>query len=313
MASSQIGIKIADGTFYPVLDEGTYEKKRLVLTTVKDNQENVQIDLYRSSGGSMEEADYVGSLIIENITPAPGGEPEVEVILGIDEEDTLNAIANDRATGNKQSLSTSLQHLSEQGDYTIPDFELDEELSASEEGEALEKELTGTTYPIESEDRRKAHLSRGKNRFLRVIFIIIGLLIITGIAYVLYRVFQPSEPVEPLEIGQKTEQTEPASSEEKASPGEKEESVSAQTEEKSTSAAGTTASEKTETTAEEVQKPPGDDGAWYTIKWGDTLWDISATYYRNPWMYPTIAEHPKNGINDPDFILAGFKLFIPKK
>jgi molecular chaperone DnaK (HSP70) len=97
LASSQIGIKIADGTFYPVLDEGTNEKKRLVLTTVKDKQENVQIDLYRSSDGSLEEADYVGSLVIENITPAPSGEPEVEVILGIDEEDTLGLRAINRA------------------------------------------------------------------------------------------------------------------------------------------------------------------------------------------------------------------------
>jgi hypothetical protein len=42
------------------------------------------------------------------------------------------------------------------------------------------------------------------------------------------------------------------------------------------------------------------------------LWDISATYYRNPFFYPRIAGHPKNNIKNPDLILAGFQLFIPR-
>ena len=51
--SKSIGIKLADGTFYPILEEGVPAKKRMELTTVKDNQETVQVDLYRSENGSM--------------------------------------------------------------------------------------------------------------------------------------------------------------------------------------------------------------------------------------------------------------------
>ena len=38
----------------------------------------------------------------------------------------------------------------------------------------------------------------------------------------------------------------------------------------------------------------------YRIKQGDTLWDISATYYRNPWLYPKLAK--ANSIKNPDLI-----------
>ena len=31
-------------------------------------------------------------------------------------------------------------------------------------------------------------------------------------------------------------------------------------------------------------------GVNYTIRWGDTLWDLAYAYYRNPWLYPRIAK-----------------------
>lgn len=49
----------------------------------------------------------------------------------------------------------------------------------------------------------------------------------------------------------------------------------------------------------------------YRIKRGDTLWDISSTYYRNPWLYPVIAR--ANGIKNPDLIIAGARIFIPER
>ena len=48
----------------------------------------------------------------------------------------------------------------------------------------------------------------------------------------------------------------------------------------------------------------------YRIKRGDTLWDISATYYRNPWLYHKLAR--VNSIRNPDLIFAGSRLYIPE-
>ena len=47
----------------------------------------------------------------------------------------------------------------------------------------------------------------------------------------------------------------------------------------------------------------------YKIKWGDTLWDIADTYYKNPWRYKYIARY--NGIRNPDYIISGTIITIP--
>ena len=47
----------------------------------------------------------------------------------------------------------------------------------------------------------------------------------------------------------------------------------------------------------------------YKIKWGDTLWDIADTYYKNPWRYKKIANY--NGIKNPDHIISGTIIIIP--
>ena len=49
----------------------------------------------------------------------------------------------------------------------------------------------------------------------------------------------------------------------------------------------------------------------YHIKWGDTLWDISESYYKTPWKYPKIADY--NKIKNPDLIISGTDILIPSE
>ena len=49
----------------------------------------------------------------------------------------------------------------------------------------------------------------------------------------------------------------------------------------------------------------------YRLRWGDTLWDISETFYKNPWKYKKIARY--NGIKNPNRIIAGRYITIPAK
>ena len=58
-----IGIKLADGSFYPVLEDNSNQEKTLDLTTANNNQTTVMVDLYRSSLCSMEDAEYVDGFI----------------------------------------------------------------------------------------------------------------------------------------------------------------------------------------------------------------------------------------------------------
>jgi hypothetical protein len=315
LGTSKIGIKIADGTFYPVLDAGVTEKKRLTVTTVKDNQGQVQIDLYRGEEKSLDSADYIGSLMIEDIPPSQKGKPEVEVILGIDEAGNLNAVASESASGNKQSLSTSLENLGADGAYKVPEFELDQNLEAETLFEE-EEDLTGTTYPIEPRDRRKDYVERKGNPLLRIVFVILGLLIIAGLTFLIFQFFGKPTGGTPTEVGARTEQVgekTPANAADKANDTEGSQTDKGNTDTQGKAQKGTGAQAATPAgSAEKKTVQNSSQGVWHSIKWGDTLWDISSKYYRNPWKYHDIASHPRNRIRNPDRILAGFKVFIPK-
>jgi molecular chaperone DnaK (HSP70) len=130
MASS-IGIKIANGEFYSIMDENSAVKKRLILTTVHDSQESVQIDLYKSFTKSMADALYIGSLVIENIRPKPKGDPSIEMIITSSAGGEITASAMDLDTSSSAEhhhLSVSLTSLDEDSrDYEIPDFELEQQ------------------------------------------------------------------------------------------------------------------------------------------------------------------------------------------
>jgi cell division septation protein DedD len=55
-------------------------------------------------------------------------------------------------------------------------------------------------------------------------------------------------------------------------------------------------------------KTPG-TGVWYSIVKGDNLWNLSKSFYRNPWLYPKIAK--ENDIRNPDLIYRGNRIYIP--
>ena len=128
MKNPTIGIKIADGSYFPIMEEGSSKRKRLVLTTVNDNQENVQIDLYKGDGEELLDAVYVGSLLIENIAQGPKELSEIELKLGFAQDGTLNAEAGDPGSGQYESMSISMETLGESSVYDTPDFSLDDEM-----------------------------------------------------------------------------------------------------------------------------------------------------------------------------------------
>jgi len=298
----QIGIKLADGSFYPVLSEDDRIRKKLVLTTARDNQETVQIDLYRGEAEVAEETDYIGTLMIENIRPAPMKEPEVEVVLGVDEQGNLEATASDALTGESQSLSVSLQSLS-QGPAEYPQFEVERE--GAERDDFEESLLTGETYPISASDRRKEHLhKKRRNPLLLVGFVILSLILIAAIAFVVFKAIGGT-PIPPLFAGK--QETPPAEQARAVEEAQREEPTAEPPAEQAT-AVSEAAEQTTAVSAGEAVGTAG--GLWYEIKWGDTLWDIAATYYRNPWLYPKIAK--ANRITNPDLIFAGTRLFIPE-
>ena len=103
-----IGIKLADGSFYPVLEDNTPSEKNLELTTAHNNQTKIMVDLYRSASCSMEDAEYVDSLQIENLVARPNGEADIKFSVSLDEDNQLSAKIVDSETGNESNTSITL-------------------------------------------------------------------------------------------------------------------------------------------------------------------------------------------------------------
>ncbi len=306
MSDSTIGIKVADGSYYPVIEVDFRGTKKLVLTTAKDNQEKVQVDLYRGAGQALTGATYIDSLVIENIPPAAHGEPEIELLIGIDDNGQLMAEAFDESTGERQRFDTNISSLPAQA-YAEADFALEEPSAAGEELEELaleeprggdfdEAPLTGEDYPVGEKDRREETVHRrGPNVLLLVLFVILGIALVAAIAYFVYRAI--SGPAAPPLPGTGT--VAPAA----AAPAQPQAAPEA------TPAVSAPAAPAPAPPAPAPVAPPA-KSVVYRIKKGDTLWDISSAYYRNPWLYPKIAR--ANSIPNPDLIFAGTRIVIPE-
>ncbi len=148
-----IGIKLADGSFYPILEEGTAKSYQLDLTTVKDGQTKVQIDLYRSETGTMEDAQYVDTLEVSNLIPHPNGEAELHLSLALNENNELDAKVVDEETGKQSETSVTLvsRTLAERAEPT--NFELSDspEKDESQENKTNEISEPGETLAEEPE------------------------------------------------------------------------------------------------------------------------------------------------------------------
>jgi LysM repeat protein len=319
--ASNIGIKIANGEFYPIMKENSSIKKRIILTTVRDNQPSVQIDLYRNPTNTMTDAQYIGSLVVENIKPKPKGEPSIEMVVSSNSDGKIIAEAVDLDTGAKGEhyiLNVSLKSLDEKTrSIKAPDFAL-------ESNEEPPSSLYQHAKKIRQNNSSKTWIF-----ILLIILVILGLLagwlfFFGGMDVVRSLLNKPAaenvvnqEPFKELEPVKKPE-PEPAKP---AEPVKQTEPVQQKIEPAPVIQAPATAPQQRPQQRGKTRNPPvasykvpttiPREGVNYTIRWGDTLWDIAEAFYRNPWLYPRIAQH--NNIRNPNLIISGRTIRIPPR
>jgi hypothetical protein len=324
--ASTIGIKIANGEFYSIVDENSSDKKRLVLTTVHDGQKSVQIDLYKSVTKTMADALYIGSLVVDNLKPRRKGEPSIEMVISSNADGGVSADAVDLdvSGGEHQHLSISLSSMDEDlKNVDIPDFELE-------------------TQPPPQGLYEKASIARGsggKRKFpwIPVLIAAILLVLLAGAA-VWYFFFggssvlglpnfaqrpsvsapapSPAPPAPVQEPAAPATPVEPQTPPPPPSPAAVQEApqVPVITAPPSPSSPPAVVSRRTRqppVASYNVPQTIPKEGVPYRIRWGDTLWDISEAFYRNPWQYPRIARF--NNIRNPDRIISGTTIRIPPR
>jgi len=336
-----VGIKQANGSFYPIVEAFSASKKRLLLTTAHDDQKSVQIDLYKSAVKSMMDALYIGSIVVENIALKPKGKASIEMTVssGTDGSITVDVVETGNPS-NEYHLSISLNSLEEDG-TEYPDFEGDDD---------------------QERNRRKVHVKGPRFPWLTLLVIgaVLALICLAlwyflianpvdmswpkfgrkkAVPEVAAAVTEPApdavEPViieRPPEPAAVTEPPAPAAADQTAGTQATEPAAGTQTGgnqtasqtsgqsntqtaspgggQSSTQTANPPARRTADRTANRINAPqtiPA-EGITYKVRWGDTLWDIAEAFYRNPRLYTAIAR--SNNIANPNRIISGTELII---
>jgi nucleoid-associated protein YgaU len=304
-----IGIKIADGSCIPILEETEKSKKKVILTTVRDDQPSVQIDLYRDSDSGMKNPEYLGSLKIDKIGEGLKGEPEIELLLNIDDEGNLITTARDLNSDNEKSLAIKIESLGEAKPYDTPDFELS---SSGETGDFESAKDTSGAPPYYSPmNGQSVSIHEGKNR-RPLVLIAAAALLLAVIALGLFFLFRGGE----------TENGSPVAGSQPAAPRTPPETPAPPPAPLTPPPAPPAAVKPPETPAAPpaapLTPPPAPrtganqkgSGVWYSIVKGDNLWNLSKSFYKTPWLYQKIAD--ENDIANPDLIFQNHRIYIPE-
>lgn len=309
-----IGIELADHKFFPLMDENAVTRRRVILTTARDNQDRADIRIGQTRGDSDSRFHSLGVISLTDLPPRRSGESELELRIQLNEQRVLNAEARSRETGDFRSVSIALDDV-DHGGYSVPPALTED----------IEADITAAREPEEPPEpaRRRTPL---------LIAIVMLILLLVALGAVLFftgviggeRTTQTVAPATgaPATGAPAAEQVPSASSEAPvasneapapagettAAPSDAPTAVdapSASAERAADDTAGSAAARQPATppvTAAANSEP-------YTIRWGDTLWTISEQTYGTPWLFPELAAF--NDIRNPDLIFAEEDLRLP--
>jgi molecular chaperone DnaK len=104
-----LGIATFDGHFAVLIQRNTTVpvQKAHIFTTTRDDQSAVKIRVLQGESDGADQNQLLGEFVLNNIPPAPKGEPEIEVSFDIDANGIVSVSARDMATNGEQSITVS--------------------------------------------------------------------------------------------------------------------------------------------------------------------------------------------------------------
>ncbi len=112
-----LGIETLGGVFNRIIDRNTTipVKKSQVYSTAADSQTSVEIHVLQGERDMAAGNTTLGRFILDGITPAPRGIPQIEVTFDIDANGIVNVSALDKGTGKEQHITiTSSTNMSQE-------------------------------------------------------------------------------------------------------------------------------------------------------------------------------------------------------
>ncbi|SEO85875.1 molecular chaperone DnaK [Halogranum amylolyticum] len=102
-----LGIEVKGGLFERLIEKNTTipTEESKIFTTAADNQTSVQVRVFQGEREIAEENELLGEFQLTGIPPSPAGTPQIEVGFNIDENGIVNVEAEDKGSGNAESIT----------------------------------------------------------------------------------------------------------------------------------------------------------------------------------------------------------------
>jgi molecular chaperone DnaK len=102
-----LGIEVKGGLFERLIEKNTTipTEESKIFTTAAPNQTSVQVRVFQGEREMAESNELLGEFQLSGIPPAPAGTPQIEVTFNIDENGIVNVEAEDKGSGNAESIT----------------------------------------------------------------------------------------------------------------------------------------------------------------------------------------------------------------
>jgi len=149
-----LGIEVKGGLFERLIEKNTTipTEESKIFTTAADNQTMVQVRVFQGEREIAEENELLGEFQLSGIPPAPAGTPQIEVSFNIDENGIVNVEAEDKGSGNAESITI-------EGGAGLSDEEIDR---MQEEAEQHAEEDQERRERIEARNEAESSIQRAE-------------------------------------------------------------------------------------------------------------------------------------------------------